>query len=38
MIEGHYGALLDSAAEGIAGRLDAVASERDRATDEGLGL
>ena len=30
MIERHYGALLDGAAAGIAGRLDALDNERDR--------
>ncbi len=34
MIERHYGALLDGAGEGIAGRLDALDGERDRVTDE----
>ena len=33
MIERHYGALLDGAGAGIAGRLDALDAERDRATD-----
>jgi hypothetical protein len=33
MIERHYGALLDGAIEGIAGRLDTLDDERDRATD-----
>lgn len=32
MIERHYGALLDGATAGIAGRLDALDAERDRAT------
>lgn len=32
MIERHYGALLDGAGAGIAGRLDALDTERDRAT------
>ena len=31
MIERHYGALLDGASEGIAGWLDALDAERDRA-------
>ena len=33
MIERHYGALLDGAGAGIAGRLDALDARRDRATD-----
>ena len=33
MIERHYGALLDGAGAGIAGRLDALDAERDRAGD-----
>jgi integrase len=33
MIERHYGALLDGAGEGIAGRLDALDAERDQAMD-----
>jgi len=33
MIERHYGTLLDGAMESIAGRLDALDVERDRATD-----
>jgi hypothetical protein len=32
MIERHYGTRLDGAIEGIAGRLDALETERDRAT------
>jgi hypothetical protein len=32
MIERHYGALLDGAGAGIAGGLDALDAERDRAT------
>lgn len=32
MIERHYGALLDGAGAGIAGRLDALDAERDQAT------
>jgi hypothetical protein len=32
MIERHYGALLDRATAGIAGRLDALDVDRDRAT------
>ena len=39
MIERHYGALLNGAGAGIAGRLDALDAERDRAksvdTDDG---
>ena len=35
MIERHYGTLLDGAMESIAGRLDALDAERDRATREG---
>lgn len=34
MVERHYGALLDGAGAGIAGRLDALDAERDRATAE----
>jgi integrase len=34
MIERHYGALLDGAHAGIAGRLDAVEAELERAADE----
>ena len=34
MIERHYGALLDGAAAGIAGRLDAFEAEQDGATDD----
>jgi integrase len=34
MIERHYGALLDGAGAGIAGRLDALDVQRDRATDD----
>lgn len=34
MIERHYGSLLDGAGAGIAGRLDALDAERDRATQE----
>jgi integrase len=34
MIERHYGALLDGAGAGIAGRLDALDAERDRTTSE----
>ena len=34
MIERHYGALLDGAGAGIAGRLDALDDERDRAKGE----
>jgi integrase len=40
MVERHYGTLLDGATAGIAGiagRLDALDDERDRATDERLG-
>ncbi|MEO8969436.1 MAG: hypothetical protein ABI355_17690 [Solirubrobacteraceae bacterium] len=37
MIERHYGALLDGAIAGIAGRLDAFDAERDRARDEDAG-
>jgi len=33
MIERHYGTLLDGAMESIAGQLDALDAERDRATD-----
>lgn len=33
MVERHYGALLDGASAGIAGRLDALDAERDRSTD-----
>jgi integrase len=33
MIERHYGALLDGAGAGIAGRLDALDAERDQATE-----
>ncbi len=32
MIERHYGALLDGAGAGIAGRLDALDAERDEGT------
>ncbi len=35
MIERHYGTLLDGAMESIAGQLDALDVERDRATREG---
>lgn len=35
MIERHYGALLDGAGAGIAGRLDALDAAQDRATEEG---
>lgn len=35
MIERHYGTLLDGAQANIAGRLDALYAERDRATREG---
>ena len=35
MIERHYGALLDGAGAGIAGRLDALDAERDRHDDAG---
>jgi len=34
MIERHYGALLDGAAAGIAGRLDALDAARGRTTAE----
>jgi integrase len=34
MIERHYGTLLDGAVEGIAGRLDALDAERDRAAED----
>ena len=34
MIERHYGALLDGAGAGIAGRLDALDAARDRSVDE----
>ena len=34
MIERSYGTLLEGAAEGITGRLDALDDERDRATSE----
>lgn len=34
MVERHYGTLLDGAGAGIAGRLDALEAERDRATHE----
>lgn len=34
MIERHYGALLDGAAAGIAGRLDVFDAEQDEATNE----
>lgn len=34
MIERHYGALLDGAAAGIAGRIDTFESEQDEATDK----
>jgi integrase len=34
MVERHYGALLDGAGAGIAGRLDALDAERDRARSE----
>jgi hypothetical protein len=34
MIERHYGALLDGAAAGIAGGLDALEAEFERADDE----
>jgi hypothetical protein len=34
MIERHYGALLDGAAAGIAGRLDAFEAEQDEATSD----
>ena len=34
MIERHYGTLLDGAGAGIAGRLDALDTERDQATGE----
>jgi integrase len=34
MIERHYGTLLDGATAGIAGRLDALDAERDRAEDK----
>ena len=34
MIERHYGTLLDGAMESIAGRLDALDAERDRATQQ----
>ncbi|MEJ7893060.1 MAG: site-specific integrase [Solirubrobacteraceae bacterium] len=34
MIERHYGTLLDGAMESIAGRLDALDAERDRATEQ----
>lgn len=35
MIERHYGALLDGAGAGIAGRLDALDAGQDRSTEEG---
>ena len=35
MIERHYGALLDGAGAGIAGRLDALDAATDRATEQG---
>ena len=34
MIERHYGALLDGASAGIAGRLDAFEAEQEAAADE----
>ncbi len=34
MIERHYGALLDGAGAGIAGRLDALDAQRDQAADD----
>lgn len=34
MIERHYGALLDGAGAGIAGRLNAFYARRNRAADE----
>ena len=34
MIERHYGALLDGAGAGIAGRLDALDAEREWAAQE----
>jgi integrase len=34
MVDHHYGTLLDGASAGIAGRLDALDAERDRATDD----
>lgn len=34
MVERHYGALLDGAGAGIAGRLDALDAERDRGSSE----
>jgi len=34
MIERHYGALLDGAGAGIAGRLDALDADRDRAAEQ----
>lgn len=34
MVERHYGTLLDGASEGIAGRLDALDGDRDRASGE----
>jgi integrase len=37
MIERHYGALLDGAGAGIAGRLDQLDAERDQATDDDAG-
>jgi hypothetical protein len=37
MIERHYGALLDGAGAGIAGRLDAFEAARERDADAGSG-
>jgi integrase len=37
MIERHYGALLDGATAGIAGRLNAFDADRDRAKHEDTG-
>jgi hypothetical protein len=37
MIELHYGTLLDGAGEGIAGRLDALYLQRERAAAERSG-
>ncbi|MGO9792826.1 MAG: hypothetical protein ACLP8S_25900 [Solirubrobacteraceae bacterium] len=34
MIERHYGALLDGAAAGVAGRLDALDAERDQTASD----
>jgi hypothetical protein len=37
MIERHYGALLDGAHAGIAGRLDALEAQLEQATESGAG-